>query len=283
MTQNNEIVDNKKYVLQIKPISNTNTAIIKLKGVQDGKVEDDLVALDENSHNNLKSDVYGKNSIFIKKIGAYDVVGYIYRCNIIDSYIIGGSRYPFMYLTVTYQKGLLMGSILQVIVSIDIDAEEKKKIKSNINYVNLHFSGDWIQHLDFDDELRQNYDKLVREHLENEAFKIFYSSDNVDKHSWPLDKIATWVEIYIADKRQSYYNLLENKTFNFKTTKDTIKYFADLCTSDDLCNFITIAINCREKERSKKMMSEKYVVPKVVCKLTNIVDELIANNEIIEI
>src|SRR5690606_38914089 len=130
---------------------------------------DEIVELDTIIHHD--SDVYGKHAIPIQPIEKYDMVGRLYRSNIIGSYIVLKSDYPVIYLTVEYNRSFISGSLLQIYLSIQMDKEHKKEInlhKKYKNYRNLHFNGEWNLSIDCDEELKELWKNKMEEKLREE-------------------------------------------------------------------------------------------------------------------
>ena len=267
-----------KSVFRIKP--DGDSIALKFKGTCPDKIEDEMIDLTNIPHK--ANDAYGNNSLAIKKIGSYDIVGFIYRSNINSSYIATGLRYPLMYLTINYYKGMMAGSILQLVLSFDIDRDEKKKLKNKNNYANIKLAGNWIQHIDCEVDLQQDFEAVLTEHLENEALSLYFSDETLKMSSRTQDEIAIWAEEYVNEHRKLYKQYFDSKKFEFKSVKDAIKYFVSLCEMDDFYKFLCVAIKCRDLRRRKNLCVETYNVPKKVCKMTSIIDELLATGDLIE-
>ena len=113
--------DNIIPYFRIKPDTIENRATIKYVGsIKEGeKVIDEQLEI-ENSINTIP--------IVIEE-SSYDVSGRIYKSNIIGSHIVYSHRYPVVYLDISYDKTIVSGSLFQIFYSIQINHEEKKKIK----------------------------------------------------------------------------------------------------------------------------------------------------------
>ena len=107
------MTDNKNQttVFRLKPESHTNRAVIKYVGklTGDEKLGDEIVELDKTLHPD--SLVVGKHAIPMKKIDSFDILGRLYRCNIVSNHIVVSRRYPLMYLTVEYERPLVSGPL----------------------------------------------------------------------------------------------------------------------------------------------------------------------------
>lgn len=275
-------------VFRIKPINRTNNAIIKYVGLlnENEKLGDEPIELDAQFHS--EAPLVGKNAIPIKNINIFEMVGRLYRCNIIGSHIVMSNRYPIMYLNIHYDRPMVSGSLLQIFYSIDIDKEQKKEVKDNKKYVNLKFSGTWYRHIDCDDEFIQNYEKVLTEILETEAIEKIYKSaeDEYSKirETMNEEQIIDWIDKYVANERQYYDNLMKQQVVNFKSISKTRDELIKLCTCDKFHKFLQLAMKCREiYRRSEYGLDDKsqYNIPKEIIKMSDIKKKLIKNNELI--
>jgi hypothetical protein len=280
--------DKSAPVFRLKPINRSNQAIIKYVGfLSDGeKLGDEIIELDRPMHPEFT--IYGKHAIPIKKIGNFEMLGRIYRCNIVGTHIVVSRRYPLLYLTVQYERPMVNGSLFQLFVSIDIDKDQKEKVKEHKKYVDLQFSGTWYQHIDCDDELVQNYDRYLMEMLENEATEKFYKSDDpliVEQRNRLTDEeVVEWIDRYVENEKVFYDSLMKEHKIEFQTIEKARDHFIKLCTSDRFYKFLQIAVRCRELHRRKEYKIDEttdYVVPKNVTKLDEIKKSMIENNELI--
>ena len=125
-------------VYKIKPLYGSSQIILKMTGYvkKDDDIIDEIIELDAIIH--PEPTIYGKNAIPLKSYNGYDMYGVIFRCKIIDTFISFNNRYPLMYLAVNYKKSVLYGSLLQVIISLDVSKDEKKQIKHK-NFINNFF------------------------------------------------------------------------------------------------------------------------------------------------
>jgi hypothetical protein len=278
------MTDNKiTTVFRIKPESNTNRAVIKYIGKlnADEKLGDEIIELDTPLHPNAL--VVGKHAIPIKKIDSFDMVGRLYRCNIVSTHIVVSRRYPLMYLTVEYERPLVSGSLLQLFLSLDMDIKQKRKImdsKNNAGYVGLTFTGSWYLHMDCDDELVENYERFLVKMLEDEASKLLAS----DCKYMDDNEICEWIENYVRTNRVFYDGLIKEREFKFTTINKMRDWFISLCQSENFNKFIGIAMKCREIYRRKQAGVEDntpYIIPKNITKLADISNEIIDNDELI--
>jgi hypothetical protein len=276
-------------IFRLRPHNRTNTATIKYVGTinENEKLGDEIVELDSPLHPD--SDSVGKHAIPIKRIGEFEMVGRLYRCNIVGSHLVASRRYPMMFLNVHYDRPMVSGSLLQLFFSIDMNNDEKKTITNNAYYVNLKFTGTWYMHIDCDDEFVENYERFLTEMLEEDASILIYKSDKEEyvtiRTTYTEEEIMHWIENYVNTERVFYDYLMKDQTAEFKSLDKTRDYFVNLCTSDKFYKFLQLAMKCREIHRRKEHGIEEsahaYVVPTNVTKLVDIEKTLMDNDEII--
>lgn len=282
--------DAKRFpVFRLKPYNKTNTATIKYVGFYNDteKLGDEIIELDRQ----YKSDEpIGKNVIPLKRLGKFSISIRFFRCNIVGSHIIVSRRYPLMYLDVSYEKPLVTGSLFQIFISLDMNKDDKKKIKEHKEYVNLKIKGDWFRHIDCDDELRENYEKLITEMLETDALeKLYKSTDNEIIKTRELLTETTaidWVNKYVEEEKKFYDSLINEQQIKFTSLLKTRDDFIDLCTSERFYKFVEIAMRCRDIHRRKEHGLDDesiYVVPKEedIIKLDDIEKRMMENGEIV--
>jgi hypothetical protein len=276
------MTDNKKHskttpVFRIKPEgSNSNRATIKHIGYlpENEKLCDEIVELDPSIQPNKET--YGKNTIPIKSIGNFELTGSIYRCNIGGAHIVASRRYPLMYLNIHYDRVMVSGALFQIIISLDMDWNEKKEIKNNAKYVNLTYSGKWYRHIDCDDELKEHYEKYLIDMLEKDAQEYL--------HNTILTREDDEIKEYIKEHRVFYDELINDTKVEYRSISQTRDMLIKLCQSEKFYKFLQIALKCREIYRRKQSGitdDDIYVVPKKITKMKNIRDEMINSGELL--
>lgn len=265
-------------VFRLKADNRSNSAKIKHVGYlqENEKLGDEVVELDKQLHPN--GHVIGRHAIPIKNIGPYEMVGRLYRCNIVGSHIVFSSRYPLMYLNVGYERPLVSGSLFQIFFSIDMNENEKKAIrektkndKDNKHYVGLHFTGTWRRHIDCDEEFVEHYEKMIVEMLEKDASILHMDIDQISE--------------YVKTEKVFYDSLMKDHDMTFRSFNKVRDHFVDLCTSEKFYKFVELAMKCRDIHRRKQYglpedSDNTFVVPKTVTKLDDVRQNLINNNEL---
>lgn len=144
-------------------------------------------------------DVYGRDSIYIEPIDGFDIFGKISWCNISGDHLIKESRYPYIYLTIYYNKKIIFGELIKIYLSIEYD---KSNITDNKQYNDLIFSGNWIEHCDGElkEEKKYNYtgkddainyllNKCSDKEFINSLQKILKMREDERKKKFNLEKI----------------------------------------------------------------------------------------------
>lgn len=237
-------------VFRIKPKNKSNQITIKYVGTieeDDNSMSDSIVELEKPLHPDYE--IYGKHSIPIKRIGQYEFVGRIYRCNIIGDYLIKESTYPFIYLNIGYDRTFVSGSLLQVFISLELNPNEKDKIKIPKHYINCEFSGRWRVSIECDDELKKNYETLLSDKKDSVIRDLFKGSD------YTMIKLANCVD-----------------------------YLINLCQSEEMHELLIVALKYRENDRRKQSHLDddsQYIVSDQITHMNDIEKNLIDYNELI--
>lgn len=269
-----ELRKNVKAVFRLKPIRYEDKALCKYVGyiTPDQKLGDQIIHLDKPIHPD--KGVYGNDAIPINKIGHYDMIGKIYWSNIIDSYIVVGSRYPLIYLTIEYRRSIANGSLCQFIISFDMDKEQKRSIKNNVEYKNLEMKGKWVFHFDGDGEFFDNYEEKLEILLSNEYDEEYNKNQDIE-----LSK-----EEYIEKERLKYDYLFKEREFKFDTVTKARDYLVELCQSETMYKLLTIGMDCRRVKRANDHGGPSefdYVMPEKTIKINDIIDKLKEDDEFI--
>lgn len=267
-------------VFRIKPLHATK-AIVKYVGsiAENDKLGDEVVELDKPIHPMFA--VMGRHAIPFAKIGQFEIVGKIYRCNIVGSHLVVSNRYPVMYLDISYEKPMVSGSLFQIFYSIDMNRDEKREITNNSQYVNLQFSGEWVKHIDCDDELTENYERMILDLLESEAINNVASGSIENKSE---EDILQLIKEYVDTEKTIYDSFIKNQPVQFSSTKNLRNTILELCGSEKFHKFIQIAMKCREIHRRKEYGLEEEstcTIPENIVRMEDIKQKIIDDDEVI--
>lgn len=278
---------NTSAVFRIKSNHGSNVSI-KYKGVilETEKLGDEIVELDDVLHPD--SDVVGKHAIPIKKIEEYDMIGRIYRANIIGSHIVLRTNYPVMYLSIQYNRSIVTGSLLQIYLSIRMDREQKKAInqtKRYEKYNDMTFSGTWNLTIECDDELKDLWREKIEPCLRDEAIREFHDDyeENIEKHSMTEKEVLDSINQIVNEKMKWYEELMRETVFNFRTIKRARNFFIELSNDVRFHNFLKIAMDCRviQRRNEQNISEEIYQIPDNVTNLADLRHQMVENNELI--
>lgn len=277
--------DTKIPVFRINPRNRSNTVSIKYVGIINGseKLGDEIVELDRPIHHD--HDVYGKHSIPIKRIGEYEIVGRIYRCNIIADHLIKQTNYPYIYLNVGYDRALVSGSLIQLYLTFEMDMNEKKKITIPQQYIDRTVCGSWRLQIDCEESMLQNYDKLLRKNFEEQLIRKLATPNTPTDSVLPYSALTySTIGQMVDDKMKRINDLIRGCQFIFDTKDGARNHLIELSQSDNFYQLLVVAMKCRELTRRKESHLDddsQYVVPSKITKMCNLADELVNNNEFI--
>lgn len=271
--------DKKIPVFRINPRNRSNDVMIKYAGVinDNEKLGDEIVELDRPIHRD--HDVYGRHSIPIKRIGEYEIVGRIYRCNIIADYLIKQTKYPYIYLNVGYDRALVSGSLIQVFLIFEMDTNEKKLITTPNHYIDRRVGGSWKIQIDCDETMLQNYEPLIRKNFEEHMIKEYATIDG-PANTECIQTIGRMVD----EKVDRINGWIRGTSFIFDTKDGARDYLVTLSQSEDFYQLLVVAMKCREMARRKESHLDddsQYVVPTTITRMCNLADELMDNDEFI--
>jgi hypothetical protein len=280
---------NTSAVFRIKPLS-CNRAQIKYKGwvTDQQKLGDEIIELDEVVH--PEPEIVGKHAIPIKQIGDYDMLGRIYRSNIVGSYIVNESNYPVLFLTVEYARSIATGSLLQIYLSIRMDKDYKDEInksKKYEQYKNLHFGGTWNLSMECDPELKELWREKITETLKEDALLEFHSDyeTNEEKQSMTTDGILEWIDGRVNDEIKWYEAVMEEREFKFRTVNRTKNYFVEFAQDPRFYKLLDVAMYCRvlNRRNEQNIDDDTYDIPdpdKVV-NMNNVRQQMMENDELV--
>jgi len=271
--------ESKIPVFRINPRNRRNKVSIKYVGIIDSmdKLGDEIVELDRPIHHD--HDVYGKHSIPIKRIGEYEIVGRIYRCNIIGDYLIKQSDYPYIYLNIGYDRSLVSGSLIQLFLIFEMDCNEKKSIVHPNQYIDREVNGCWKLQIECDETMLQNYEILTRKAFEEMIIREFSTNDRLTD-----EELIQIINLKVDLKMEKIRSLIKGEEFIFQTKDQARDYLVELSQSDDFYQLLVVAMKCRELTRRKESHLDDdshYTIPMTITKMHNLEKDLMENNEFI--
>lgn len=281
---------NTEAVFRIKSLGGSRVAI-KYKGTltEEQKLGDETVELDEVIHPD--HEVVGKHAIPIDNIGSYEMLGRIYRSNIIGSYIVLESNYPVIFLTVEYSRSFVSGSLLQIYLSVKMDQDQKiaiNKSKKYATYKDLQFSGTWNLTIECDPELKELWKEKIENVLKEEVLEEFHSDyeENKEKHEMKPEDLLELINNKVNSQLKWYEDIMSETTFKFVTLKRARNYLIDLAQDPRLQKLLKIGMDCRILNRRAEQNMEngdEYIPPNPdkVVRLSDVRQKMLDDGELI--
>lgn len=287
----NTKVDHSKSsaVFRIKPLGK-DSASIKYKGfvTETQRLGDEIVELETPLH--PEANVVGKHAIPIDRIDDYEMLGRIYRSNIIDSYIVLHNNYPVIYLTIEYAKSIATGSLLQIYLSLKMDKEQKKEITKFgklQRYVNLQYTGTWNLTMECDPELKELWREKLEEKLRDEYLEEFHIDyeTNEEKQQMDPQDILVLINDRVQKEIEWYASIMEETPYNFKNMRNARQYFIDLAQDPRFLKLLKVAMYCRILNRRNESNIEDDIYeipdPDKVVKMDDVRKKMIEDDELI--
>jgi len=280
---------NTSAVFRLRP-QGDNGAIIKYKGFVTDKqrLGDEIVELESVLHPD--ANIVGKHAIPIDMIGNYDMVGRIYRSNIIGSYIVLRSNYPLMYLTVEYSRTIATGSLLQIYLSLKMDDKMKKELVESKNfnrYNNLSFNGTWNLTIECDPELKQLWREKLEEKFREDFLQEFHSDyeSNTVKQGMTAEDILELINDKVKSELEWYANIMEETPYEFKTMNRARQYFIDIARDSRFHRLLEVGMDCRilNRRNEQNIDDDIYEIPnpEKVVNMNDVRQRMIDDNELI--
>lgn len=260
--------------------------ILKHKGTvtSDQLLGDEPVELDK-----VQRDEYStsRNMCHVGDHNDYTVNARFYRSNIVASYLVHKSNYPYMFVSVDYESNMTKGGLFQLYVNYRMNDETKKSITNLLDFKDKFFYGTWNTCFDADDEFNELWeDKLKNMLLENldlnDVNLLSYLEDNSLEVNSINDEV---INGYIENEMKWYNNVVNPQKFMFMTNNRTRDYLYNIMKDPRIMNLVKIALECRVINRRNQMGlsdDDEYVVPEVVANLTDISKQLEEDDMLVE-
>ena len=280
---------NTSAVFRVKP-SGKNSGTIKYKGfvTDKQKLGDEIVELEKVIH--PEADIVGKHAIPIDRVDDYDMVGRIYRSNIIGSYLVLHSNLPVLYLTVEYARSIATGSLFQIYLSLKMEDDQRLEIvkEKNFNrFVNLYFSGEWNMTIECDPELKDMWREKLDEKLREEFLLEFHMDyeKNTEKQNMTDEEVLEHINTRVTEELKWYENIMEETPFEYSTLRNARKYLIDLAQDPRFHRLCDVGMFCRviNRRNEQNIEDDTYEIPdpdKVV-RMGEVRQWMIENDELI--
>jgi hypothetical protein len=269
-TKNNE---NCQPVFRLKPTPYSNSCIIKHVGYlnENEKLGDEIVEFKTSKE--LQS-TYGKNVDYIGLIMGYNIKVYIFKNNIIGSYLLKNDYIPIYSISIAYEKNIVTGPLFDIYLGFKLDETSKEILKTPTKITNAHVTGSY--------QLKIYCDELVINNINNFYNRI---GKELIRESYVLAKLnelseeefTKYLEREINTIKSNVQNLIDGINIDiFKKHTHTIEnILRPLYNNNKLNFFIKFCLEKREAERRQTYKAiDNYELPK---RVLNIKD--VENNE----
>ena len=292
--ENNENIEKEYFPLFRLDIVDTNTCICKFYT----SVEKNEEFKDEHIKINSKT-----GNLKLEKFMGYDVIGRSYRCNIPGWYLLKNTKYPILYMTLSYNSNLVMGTLFSTCVYIELDKKTIEKLKTPKDYVDAKITGKFMIEITADENFLPFMISKKHPIVESEVFlKYANKLENLNNN---LDNLESTIKSEKDVDIESIINSEIEKELNkFKSWFKPFKLFVKnkftstsqirilerlkyIYSSDKFKNMIELAILHKDSERlqSMDMSDDIFKIHKKIIKLKDFennpdkIDEYIDNLE----
>ena len=269
-TKNNE---NCQPVFRLKPTPYSNSCIIKHVGYlnENEKLGDERVDFKTPEDMQLK---YGKNIDIIGTIMGYVIKVYIFKNNIIGSYLLKNDYIPIYSISVVYEKNIVSGPLFDIFLGFKLDDTSKELLKTPKKIVNATVYGKYQLKIYCDDSVKNNINNFYNR-IGEDLIKEPYIISKLNELS--EEQFTTYLEEQINKIKTNIENLINGLDVElFKTHSFMIdNILRPLYNDSNLNLFIRFCLEKREEERRRNYkVRENYELPK---RVLNIKD--VENNE----
>jgi len=260
--------ENTEPVFRLKPVYQNNVCEVKLVGYMDPtqKLGDEVIEIDTTEN---VQELHGKYVDFIFKIYGYDVTACIYKNNILGNYLLKNDFLPVYSISIAYKKTLVDGYLFDIFIGFQLNEESKKLLKDPRKCHNARLYGEFKLKLYCDDEVSQNFDKVLD-----------LVEKNIVKEPQILEKINTMSEEEFSkflfdelEKRKTFLKeLLDGRVLEPLTSVNkTTTFLRNIYKNNDITPFIKVALDIRQEERRKKYnATDKYEIPQKVLNIKDV-------------
>ena len=264
-----EVHDTTQPVFRLKPTPYNNSCVIKHVGylTEKEKLGDERVEFDTPVE---MQNQYGKNIDYLGLIKKYNVKAYIFRNNVLGSYLLKNDTIPVYSISITYEKNIVSGPLFDIFLGFRLDDASRELVKTPKKIVNATVYGTY--------ELKILCDDRVKNNME-EYYKFF--GEELLKKDEVLNKLQTlseedfekYLQEQIDNNKTFISELITGKSLDkFETHTKTIEnILRPLYRDNKLNNFIEFALNKREEERRDNYKAvQKYELPKRVLNIRDV-------------
>ncbi len=255
-------------VFRLKPVYDQNVCEVKLVGYKDPsqKLGDEVIDIDTPEQVQL---LHGKNVDLIANIDNYNITGCIYKNNIIGDYIFKNDFLPVYSISIAYSKTLVDGFLFDIFIGFQLSEESKKILEDPKKVPNARVYGEFILKLYCDDEVIENFDKIL-ELVENATVSDPEILSKMDKMS--EDEFMDYIGSEVERRKSFFTELKDGKHLPALTSVNkTATFLRNIYKTNNLNPLFKVALDIRQEERRKKYNAvEKYDIPTKVLNIKDV-------------
>ena len=261
--------DTTQPVFRLKPTPYSNSCIIKHVGYL---TENEKLG-DERAEFETPQDIqktYGKNVDYLGNINKYNIKAYIFRNNVLGSYLLQNETIPVYSISITYEKNIVSGPLFDIFLGFRLDDAGRELIKTPNKIVNSTVYGTYELKILCDDRVKDNM-KEYYNFFNEELLKKDEILSKIQKLS--EEDFEKYLEEEINNNKTYISELINGKSLDiFETHTKTIEnILRPLYRDSKLNNFIEFALNKREEERRDNYKAvQKYELPKRVLNIRDV-------------
>lgn len=256
--------DLKQYfpVFRLKPLSGIDRTMIRYMGIikNDQELKDEPLDLDDQNNNTL----------YICNIGEYELSGRIFWCNIMGDYLIKNKKIPVCYLSISYERKFVSGTLCAYFLYFTIDDASLKELTSPQKYLNYVASGTYHYELVTDEGL---LGKLLNE-------KTSYFEEQIIQQNMHEFSEETQYEFFakinslVDQKISNLRDIFTQKPTTCVTKKKIVKHLLEIKLNNEFIDVLSYALQLREQERMEKMGNNiENKIPKRIINLKQVQDD----------
>lgn len=273
-------------VFRVIPTYGTNEAKIKLKGTIFAGTQFGDESM-EFETDDVSKEKFGNNVMAVHNAYGYMIVGRMFHCNIIGSYLLQNNKFPVFYMSVMYEKKFVTGFMFSIYVYFKANDETMKKMDKPQKFLTSDLAGEYIVEVDADDDFLKKLHSYAKPILEEKYMSELAVDENCDEQT--MNRMIQSV-IDRADARlKEYDNILKPIVLTKYPHKNVIinKYIKELCKNHVFLEMIEHGVKMRDDERRGDTdVNVSYVMPKRIFNFDELkdnpdkVDELLNDSDL---
>lgn len=261
--------ENTLPVFRLKPVPFSNSCTVKHVGYvnKNEKLGDERVEFETTEESQKK---VGKNIDYLGVINNYDISVYIFKNNIIGSYLLKNDFVPIYSLSIFYKNNIVSGPLFDIFLGFKLDDYGKKLAKTPAKLKDAYVSGTYQIKILCEDSVKNNmnefYNNIGSELLnDNEFLEKIESIEETEAEKYTdelIDINRTFIEELVngknIEKFETHTKMIEN-------------ILRPIYSNNKLNLFIRFCLEKREEDRRQKLNAPKnYNLPKRVLNIKDV-------------